>query len=424
MMIGRNRSIAALGVTLGLWLVGSVDAAETARSTVVLHVDATALSGGNGSAAAPYTRIPDAVTEARLRFLANAARVKIQIEPGLHQLSETLLLDVPGLELQGSNVTPIDSDGWPAGVVDSGSETRITFDGTFDGGPLIHVVPSGPELNASSVTIANLTVDYNRGGNAILIERSQGFTVKACFITRASPGGILALASSGTIVGNYITGVGCGACIGGGNASSPANVRIVGNRSMRNVNGGVLLDAGLTGSDDSRDTLSVVVQHNDLSDNTTAPLNSFGIRIFTSSLGPFRLANDNHATALIVRNRIHGNRIGVVIDAGFPYRVVDSNVDPRLFRGSLDVNFRDNDVAANLSAPALITFTRNSAALSPTQLSSWKYLQDSSFLISDPQNSLADYWLDHPAFDPIDGRTLRNVLTVNGHQIGNDRTIP
>ena len=424
-MAGKNRHLTALlAGAIVVCLAGRGDAVEAPRSSVVLHVDANAPSGGDGTGAAPYSELPAAVAEARSRFLASGARVKIQIEHGLYILTNTLLLDVPGLELRGSNVMPAAEDGWPIDVLQPETETRIVSAGPFAGAPLIHIAPSGSELTGSGVTIANLTVDHNREGNAILIERAQGFTVKGCLLTRASPGGVLARLSSGTIAHNYITGTGCGVCVGGGNASSPASVRIVGNRSVRNANGGVLLDAGVTGTDDSHATLSAVIQGNDLSDNTGAPLNSFGIRVFTSPLGPFLLANDNHVTALIVGNRIRSNKIGVVIDAGFPHRAVDSSVDPRLFRGSLDVTLRDNDVAANLSAPALMTFTRNSAALSPAQLSSWKYLQDSSFRISDPQDSLADYWLDHPEVDPIDGRTLQNVLTINGIRIENGRTIP
>jgi hypothetical protein len=407
-----------------LCFAGRGYAEETPRSSVVLHVDADAPSGGDGTGAAPYSNLPAAVVEARSRFLASSARVKIQIEPGLYILTDTLLLDVPGLELRGSNVMPAAEDGWPIDVLEEGTETRIISAGPFAGAPLIHVAPSGSDLTVSDVTLANLTVDHNRQGNAILIERVQGFTVKGCLLTRASPGGVLALLSSGTIARNYMTGTGCGVCIGGGNTSSPANVRIVGNRSVRNTNGGVLLDAGVTGTDESHATLVVVIQGNDLSHNTGAPLNSFGIRIFTSPLGPFLLANDNHVTAFIVGNRVRSNTIGVVIDAGFPHRAVGSNVDPRLFRGSLDVTLQDNDVAANLSAPALVTFTRNSAALSPAQLTSWKYLQDSNFRISDPQNSLAGFWLDHPVVDPIDGRNLENLLIINGSRIENDRTIP
>ena len=41
--------------------------------------------------------------------------------------------------------------------------------------------------------------------------------------------------------------------------------------------------------------------------------------------------------------------------------------------------------------------------------------------ISDPNGDLNGYWFDHPAVDPIDGRFLNNVLTVNGLTISNGR---
>lgn len=424
-----HRFTVLLAVAIAIGFSGSAGAAKPPHATVVLHVDANASPGGNGTGAAPFQNLPEAVAEARARFLEGGSRLKIQTAPGVYVLTGPLLLDVPGLELRGSNVMPLDADDWPSGRVEPGSETRITSNGSFNGAPLIHVTPSSSELSGRDVTLANLTVDFNPSGSAILIQRAQGFSVKGCFVARASPGGVHTLASSGTIAGNFITGVGCGVCVGGGNGSSPAMVRVSGNRSVNNTNGGVLLDGGVTGTDASHGSLSALIEHNDLSDSMVNRTAGFGIRIITSPSGPFLLANYNHVTAVIVGNRIRGNRTGAIIDAGFPYRAIGSRFDPRLYSGSLILTFRDNDIAGNVWAPALITFTRSTAALSPSQLSpssgaSWKYLQDSSFQIRDSQNSLAGYWLDHPEFDPFDGRELNNVLTINGDEIPNGRTIP
>jgi hypothetical protein len=428
MTLTRSNFPALVAAGLALALSGSAPAAKAPRALVVLHVDASSIPGGDGTRSAPFQNIPEAVSEARLRHLSGASRLRIQIAPGVYVLGSTLRLDVPGLELRGSNVMPTDPDDWPTGLVEPGTESRVTSGDSFNGSVLIHTSPSSAELTGQDVTLEKLTIDFNRRPTALLIERVQGFTVKGCLVTRALPGGIQSVASSGTIAGNYITGSGCGVCVGGGNESSPANVRIVGNRSVGNANGGVLLDGGNSGTDDVGDRLAAVIQHNDLSDNIGSP-NGFGLRVFSSPLGPFLLANDNHVSALVLENRIRGNRNGVVIDAGFPYRAIGTSFDPRLHRGSADVTLRNNDVAGNV-VPALITFTRSTAALVPTQLApsptgtSWKYLQESSFRIHDPLDSLAGYWLDHPEFDPIDGRQLQNALIVNGREVATGRTIP
>ena len=73
-------------------------------------------------------------------------------------------------------------------------------------------------------------------------------------------------------------------------------------------------------------------------------------------------------------------------------------------------------------APALVTFTRNAAALNPAMLPQWQYLHGATFTITDPQGALADARLDHPEHDPFLGpcagdsanETLGNTLRYNG----------
>jgi hypothetical protein len=44
--------------------------------------------------------------------------------------------------------------------------------------------------------------------------------------------------------------------------------------------------------------------------------------------------------------------------------------------------------------------------------------------IADLDGELAGYWFDHPATDPVDGRTLNNHLFINGAEIANGRNLP
>ena len=119
----------------------------------------------------------------------------------------------------------------------------------------------------------------------------------------------------------------------------------------------------------------------------------------------------------VINNTITNNSLGVSVDAGFPFRT-----DQRLWTASFRTTFTGNTISGSKLAQALITFTRNSTAIFPGELKKdFKYLQGSTFTISDPGGDLNGYLFDHPATDPIDGRFLNNTLKVNGVKIPNGR---
>jgi len=112
-----------------------------------------------------------------------------------------------------------------------------------------------------------------------------------------------------------------------------------------------------------------------------------------------------------------------VVDGNYPYRTQNRIADCRLFEGRIDVTFQNNDVTGNSRTPLALTFTRNIAANDPMRLdptlfaTSFQYVQNSFFSVSDPDGSLVGAWLDHPVTDPIDGRTLNNRLFLNGDEM-------
>jgi hypothetical protein len=57
----------------------------------------------------------------------------------------------------------------------------------------------------------------------------------------------------------------------------------------------------------------------------------------------------------------------------------------------------------SLLTPALISFTRNTVAFTPSMISQWQYLHDSQFRITDDEGTLTGAWIDHPAADPFMG---------------------
>lgn len=375
----------------------------------VIHVDDNALSGGDGSAAKPYNTIADAVTLAR----AVGGDPTIKVEPGRYELASTIRIDIP-LDLVGSNVMGIDSNGWPTGVVSPGTETRIVGLAPLGLSPLVLVGRSDGAV-MENVNIRSFTFEAGpSGGSDIELKKVQNFSVRGNILTAPFPlpkkqttiSGIMPAASSGSIVGNYIAGVGCGACITAGNSGSPASVEFTGNRSVHNLNGGVLLNGSSYGVPEQGDQLDAVVQGNDLSENTDA--NSFGLRIFVIRRELPDTQSSGNVHALIRGNRIFGNHIGISIDAGFPYRQVkfptpsDPLVcDTRVYTGTFDITLTGNTLSGSLLTAGLISFTRYTATLDPSQQLSWQYLHNATYIINDPQGSLAGYLKDHPSNDPF-----------------------
>jgi hypothetical protein len=318
-------------------------------------------------------------------------------------LASTIIIDI-SLDLVGSNVMEIDSNGWPTGVVIPGTETRIVGLAGLQALPLVSV--GGPDpLVMNDVNIQGFTFQGSPGGgNDIELRRVQNFSVSGNVLTGPSPLpmngttiiGIFPAASSGSIVGNYIAGEGCGTCITAGYPGSPAYLQFTGNRSVRNRNGGLLLNGSSFGIPEHGDQLNVLVLGNDLSENTDST--SFGLRIFVIRKDLPDTQSSGNVNALILSNRLFGNRIGVSVDAGFPYR--EAHIPPptgplvcdtRVYNGSLNITLFGNTLSGSLLTPGLISFTRVTATLDPTQQKSWQYLHNASYIISDPQGSLAGY---------------------------------
>jgi hypothetical protein len=318
-----------------------------------------------------------------------------------------------------------DDFGWPTGVVWPGTET------------LVKAVP-GLAANtenmirviADHVTIANLSLDANTSnlqGIQLALRGAPDFTVSGNRVTGQSFIGINPRASSGKIIGNYITNVGC-VCIGAGNASFPARVLFSGNRSVANSFAGVELfaasDSEAGNAGDVLDSLSVTISENDLSNNTAMPGFSSGIRFGVIRRDPPDPTGQSSGTmtAVISDNNIMNNWFGVSIDAGFPYRTFRGTPDLRQYSGSLDLGFEGNQASGNVQS-AIITFERNTATLHPVQMdptkrpTSYKYLRSASYNVRYDDGSLDGYWVDHPVVDPIDGRILNNHLIVNGLEI-------
>jgi hypothetical protein len=399
--------------------------AQTTPPTVI-HVDDDAAAGGNGSAQSPYNTLADALAAAR----DTSAAVVIKVRPGDYAVGSTLVVDRP-LALRGSSVLTRDAVGWPTGEVAAGTETRIHGTASLGTQPLIRVGRADAAV-IGDVEIRGFVFQAvsASAGLEVLLTRVQDYTVADNAFRAPAFLGLQSVASSGHVTGNYFSGPGTGAALTGGFAASPSNVTFSNNRSVANTIGGLLLNGASINIPEHGDQLDAIVRDNDLSNNTLSQ--GFGFRAFIlrRDLGaPGDTQSTGHIRAQLRGNRIAGNLIGINVDAGFPYRQVGTTCDPRVFSGSIDLELRGNTVTNSVLAPALMTFTRNTAALAPGTLSQWQYLHGAAFTITDPDGTLADAWIDHPERDPFLGpcfgdatnELLNNTLTYNGAVLANGR---
>jgi hypothetical protein len=108
-----------------------------------------------------------------------------------------------------------------------------------------------------------------------------------------------------------------------------------------------------------------------------------------------------------------GNQVGIMIDAGFPRRIYPP------FSGELEIVLSGNSISDSNTLKASVSFNRTFAA----NIINWKYLQDATYTISDPDLTLPGASVEHPAADPLDGRVLNNRLYYNGEVIPEGATL-
>jgi hypothetical protein len=319
----------------------------------------------------------------------------------------------------------VDDAGRPTGSIKPGTESRIVGTTALGTNGLVLVAPAGAGV-VQDVVITNFTFDSGPSrGDDLSFNRAQGYSVSANMLRGLSANGIFSVASSGRIAGNYISVDGTAAAFAAGYPVSPSSIDFVGNRLFGN-GAGLVLIGSTSRVAETGDELDAVVRDNDLSDNNRIAGFSFGLRIFTINrpLGaPGASQSSGNVRAVIKENRIANNQIGISIDAGFPFRRVGGTTcDPRVYSGTFDLDFSGNTIAGSVLIPALITFTRNQAALNQFPLDLWQYLHSAIFQITDKDGTLADAVIDHPRLDPFVGpcpndttrELLDNTLIING----------
>jgi hypothetical protein len=413
-------------VLLGAAIVVIVEIPFFGANQFVIHVDSNATPDGNGSAKFPYNNLPEAVAVAR----ATSGAVVIKVNPGNYALAEPLVID-RSLDLRGSTEQVSSDDPWPSGEVAAGTETRIFATSPLGSQPLV-LVGRSDGIVVNGIHISGFVFEGTATGIEVLLTRVQDYALVGNVFRAPASFGMQSVASSGRVTGNYFSGAGTGAIFTGGYPTPPSTIVFVGNRSVHNSLGGLLLNGASINIPEIGDELNATVRGNDLSDNILNPSQSFGLRVFIlrRDLGaPGDSQSSGHVHAVVQDNRIDGNRIGISIDAGFPYRLVGAVCDTRVYSGTIDLTLVGNTLTGSLLSPALVTFTRNVAALNPSLLPQWQYLHGATFAIFDRDGTLAEAWIDHPESDPFLGscpgdathESLRNVLVYNDAILSNGR---
>ena len=242
-------------------------------------------------------------------------------------------------------------------------------------------------------------------GIEIQLNRVQSYWIRDNIFRAPANFAMLSVASSGMVSGNHFSGVGTGAILTGGYTASPSNVVFQSNRAVHNTIGGVLLNGASFNIPELGNLLNAVVRDNDLSDNTG--MQGFGVRVFVLRRDPNAPgASQSSATVngVVQNNRIAGNRVGIIIDAGFPYRLFQGVCDTRVYSGTINLQLSGNTLSDSLLRSGLITFTRQQAAQEPHDSTllraQFQYLHGARFTILDQERILSEASIDHPARDP------------------------
>src|SRR5437868_947800 len=201
------------------------------RGWPVIHVDAAARPGGDGSGRFPFDNIA-----AALSLAGSLGGAVVVVGPGQYPVSSTLWIQGP-IDLRGSNVMEVDDAGRPTGFIVPGTETRIVGTAALGTSALLSVAPADGGV-LLGVEIRNFTFDAGQArGDDLSFNRTQRYSVHENVFTGLATNGIFSAASSGMIVGNYISNDLTGAAVAAGYPVSPSAVEFVGNRVVRNIAG-------------------------------------------------------------------------------------------------------------------------------------------------------------------------------------------
>ncbi len=456
--------VSVLGVALPTLLLARPALAEHRH----LYVDAGATQNGDGSRHRPFWRITNAVVRARELRQDDSdpeERIVIHVRPGTYVGSYDsshlannprlellpIIINVPDLNLEGGTELDEDEGGLPTGTYPLESETLLTTDLPLTRGQVLLLIATTDDgMAGNGVSATGFVIDAQAPlpagvpGFQIYVDRVSDFSIRRNLLRQGS--GFGTRLASGAFERNLSIannpspppgGLGStGMFITGGSVARPAAVTLRRNRSRQN-GGGTSVDAVANllqldlGANTLRleplqmtydrsdpkdqqnipDKLTVLIEGNDLSDNTF-----FGLRCGFYPPFPYTTVDTTQPITGTLRvavrnNRLHHNgQYGLVVD---PFSSSRSNA--RQFTASFEGTVENNSLIGNGRNAFLISFTNYGASIGYNPRQDWKYMQESMFEVADFDGEMEGFDYDHPLNDPFDGSpVVGNVLLVNG----------
>jgi hypothetical protein len=382
---------------------------------------------------APHKRITISVRASATPYLGSPDPLRLAANPNLEALP--LFVNISDLDLIGETKFTRGEEGWIDENSTPTDATVIKSEAPLVGNLALILIGVTPGMAPDDVTVRGFVLDGNTpvDGNGFLIvaDRAQRFQIRDTRQSNATYG-VAAEGSTGAVEGCFMTKLGEGVLVFGGNSTWPAEITVRDTRSIENAFGGLVFFGSAFAPNSSFPPLADFgaytgvfqpvpfsgaditvghVIHNDLGRNTASLNSTSGLRM--ALIGP-NLPPEQSAGNLFMNvsgNRLNGNAHAFIIDAGFPFRA--SSTD---FAGLFIGLFEGNEATGSLTAKALVTFTRNNAAETlPGSMAAWKYLANSRYQVFyssgefEPASGSSDrVWIDNPSSDPGDASRMAN----------------
>ena len=465
--LNPNRGLAGqfrlAAITSALFVLALPAPSGSIGQAAELYVDANASANGNGSSLSPYVRITDAIERARQirqsAVIPLDERIVIHVAPGNYvgtfnpnPLENNgnkevlpIIVNMPNLTLAGATTSDHDSRGLPTGP-GNGPQTKLKSGTTLTdpGQSLILITRTTDRWAGDNAAVTGFTLEENGsedspGQTGIFVDRVSGFSIAHNMFMHTGVGCLTRL-SSGTFEDNCcIRNYGLGAAIHGGSANHPAVVTVRRNRctsgfggidfrgtpTMRTLNVGAntLLVEPLQLVYDRNnpadaanipDTLDIHVEGNDFSVNDGYGLWCFGFAPFFA----YSTSDSTQPLTSVVRAIITGNtaanngKYGLIVEPVGAFRN-----NPRQYISSVTATLQGNAFDGNGRAPAFFTFVSADVDLFGASLQNFKYVQNSTYQVTDLDGELTGFDYDNPVTDPLNGATLNNALILNGASI-------
>ena len=431
---------------LGLaFVVSLVSAVAGWSGSDEIFVDVNAAAGGNGTQAAPYDTIRQAVGDANARVEDSI----IHIAEGTYSESPNITITRDGVRLVGSTTLVLDGSGLPTGAYEHGATLRPLLP---PGTPLIPAGSALIRVNASRVEIAGLVLDggvplppLGPAGVGLLIladgvpgaRHLDDIHIHDNLLINTGQATQLRLASA-TVERNFFarSNIGMGTFAGFENPLDPqreSHLVIRSNRFVQhqslalNVLGSVgvnPLTAGIPGLISGPSVTHVTIRENDFLRNSNGPMYPQAIQYSALNFNPMNDTSDTLQPSRIDAD-VRDNRF---IENGYGWSIsqrvrLDQNQAPYTFDGRLVGNF----YCGNGLNDAFFNFNLNAQSHGFAAGGAFRHATNSTYIIDAAGDGLTatafDY--DHPLTDPrlptnAPGTlVLNNVLRFNGVIVDN-----